>query len=82
MSELVLSVEYQFHSRSIFWNTILIFRQPMCVIINTMYPRHGPGQREGEGGLGGLKGCGGHCWSDGLFKYKAACITISQCFCA
>ena len=69
----------------------------------------------GGGGLGGHKGCVGHCWSDldqrlvqvitmlavrayclaglpllhrqdpiamGWFKYKAACITISQCFCA
>ena len=42
----------------------MIIRQPMCVFINPMYPRHGPGQGEGRGGLGGHKGCGGHCWSD------------------
>ena len=36
----------------------------MCVFFNTMYPRHGQGKGEGGGGLGGHKGCGGHCLSD------------------
>ena len=36
----------------------------MCVFFNTMYPRRGQGWGEGGGGLGGHKGCGGHCLSD------------------